>query len=153
MTVPKLVRRQEKGRRAEPSHGMEKLSHQASQVQACGQMIAAMSNQAADIQCGLNALVATHRTIAFLDPPTDGPFIGVVGAVQNRISFAIFPGAIKGEARPEVPAVEEQFAQAIGETGSSAFPGSGSRDIPFIEGLHFVLLLRLARMDQFSQTP
>ena len=87
------------------------------------QMIAAPGQQATGVQGGLWALVAAHgatRTcsaggagVAFLDPPADSAFAGVVGAIRALVLRAM-PGAVTREARPQIPTVQEQQAETVG---------------------------------------
>jgi hypothetical protein len=67
---------------------------------------------------GLCAFVPPHGAIALLDPPANGAFVGVVAPIQERLSLPIFPSAIEGQARPEVPTVQKEIAQAIDQAAS-----------------------------------
>src|SRR5437763_9417909 len=59
-------------------------------------------------------LVAPHRAIALFDPPADRTLRGIVGAIE-RFLFGSFPFAIARQAMPQVPAIQKQEAQAIGQ--------------------------------------
>ena len=106
-----------------------------------------MGDQAADIQGGLVAFITAQSAIALLDPPANGVFGSIVGAIQNGMASGVFPGAVEGQARPQVPAVEEQVAEAIGNAGIGTLGGSSCRGIAFIQGLDFSLLSGLSGMD------
>ena len=96
-------------------------------------MIATIGDQTADIQNGPLPFVAPHGAVAFLDPPANGAFAGIVGAIQDFIAVGILgtapetrlPGTIKGQARPENPAVQEEVAQPISQAGH--LPGTRGR--------------------------
>ena len=45
-----------------------------------------------------------------LDRPPNRAFAGVVGAIQDGFALGILPGAIEGQAWPQVPTVQEQVA-------------------------------------------
>ena len=115
-------------------------------------MVTAKGDQPADIQGRLFPLVASHGTISLFDPPTNRSFIGVISPIQNRLPILGFPGAIKGQAGPEVPTIQEQVAHPIGSTGHLSFLGRSGPGITVIQSEKFMLFMGLARMDQFPQT-
>ena len=86
-------------------------------------MIAAIGDQATDIQGRLNPFVAAHGAVAFFDPPADGAFGGVVGAIQDFATGRVFPVPVKGQTRPAIPAIQEEVAQAISQAGRFPFWG------------------------------
>ena len=56
-------------------------SDEGCQVQSLCKMIAAVGNQPTDIQGRTFALVSAHGSVAFFDPPANGAFGGVIGAI------------------------------------------------------------------------
>src|SRR5271157_4862307 len=115
-------------------------------------MISTVGDQTTDVQRRLITFISTHRSIAFLDPPPNGSFCGVVRSIQNRMAIGIFPRAVESQARPEVPAIQKEIAHAVSYPGGLAFLGMRGGRIAFIQGLHLRLLIRLSGMNQFSQT-
>ena len=77
-----------------------KSGDQSRQIQAAFQMTAAVGNQTTNLQSGLRRFVATHSAVTFFDPPTDGTFGGIVGAIQDLATRGICPIPIKRETRP-----------------------------------------------------
>lgn len=66
----RLVKSRAPGRETRPvSSPCKGLGDQNGQIQSLSQVIATISDQAADIESGLLAFVAPHGTIALLDPP------------------------------------------------------------------------------------
>src|SRR4030066_2590258 len=101
--------------------------HQLCQIEALRQMITTIGDQAADIESGLTPLVTPPAAVAFLDPPTNGAFAGIVGTVQDFISLGILPGTIEGQARPQAPAVKEEAAHPVSQ--ASCLSGTGDRGL------------------------
>jgi hypothetical protein len=87
VNVPKLVKGDEKAQR----EMIFQLEHQSGdtgdQIHVIGRLVAAINDQAADVQGRSLAIVPTYRAIAFLDPPADGALIGIVYAVQEAGHF------------------------------------------------------------------
>ena len=78
--------------------------------------VATPSKEATDAHRILGHFVATHRAIAFFDPPADGTLTGIVGAIE-RFSLRPFPLAIARQAMPEMEADPE--TRAAGDTPDS----------------------------------
>ena len=96
---------------------LSRLCDEQSQIGASAiQVVARPGQEAADIACGLGALVAAHGALALLDTPADAALRAVVGTVDG-LTLRACPGAIAGQARPEVPAAQEERAHTIGQTG------------------------------------
>ena len=86
---------------------LSRLCDEQSQVRSSAiQVVATPGQEAADIDCGLGALVAAHGAVALLDTPADAGPGAVVGPVDD-LTFRAYSGAMEGQARPEVPAVQE----------------------------------------------
>ena len=68
-------------------------------------------DQAAYAKSRLHLFVAAHGAVAFFDPPANGAFTIVVGAVYDLISVFVLPSAIESQARPEVPAIQAEQPQ------------------------------------------
>src|SRR3972149_1637039 len=79
------------------------------------QVIPSKGDQAANAKGGMRLLIAAHGAITLFDPPANGAFTIIVGAIQNHISIFILPITIESQARPEIPAIHEQVAHAIGD--------------------------------------
>ena len=107
-------------------------------------MVAAPSQKTADIDRRLRALVAAFGAVALLNPPTDALFGAVVGAVDGLTFLRAVPGAVAGQTRPQVPAVQEEQARAIGEFGALSFARCARLRITVEQVLQFALRLRLA---------
>src|ERR1700694_6225492 len=104
--------------------------------------------QATNAHRMLRYLVAAHGAIALLDPPADGTLGDIVSAIKG-FPVGSFPFAITRQARPEVPAIQKQEAQAIGQTLMLAFVGRRGFQIAPMHGLQFGGLLALSTPDQF----
>src|SRR5712692_503277 len=110
--------------------------------------VATPSEQATDAHRMLGHLVAAHGAIAFFDPPADGALRGVVGAIE-RFAFGAFPAAIARQAMPQVPAIQKQEPQAIGEALMLSFARRRGLQIASVQRFQFRGLLALATSDQF----
>src|SRR6266851_723728 len=97
----------------------------------------------------LRNFIAAHGAIAFFDPPADGPLTGIVGAIE-RFALGSFPLAIACQAMPEIPAIQKQEAQAIGQTLVLSFVRWRGLQIAPMHGFQFTRLLALAAFDQFT---
>jgi hypothetical protein len=93
--------------------------------------------------------VAAHTAIAFFDPPADGPLAGIVGAIQ-LLSLGSFAEAVAREAMPQVPAVEKQEAQAVGQTLVLTITRRTGLQIAPMQGFSFLALLPLPAPDQLA---
>src|SRR5260370_41882812 len=105
--------------------------------------------QATDAHRMLGHLVATHRAIALLDPPANGTLTAIVGAIEG-FSLGSFPLAIACQAMPEVPAIQKQEPQAIGQSLVRSFLRWHGLQIAPMHGFQFTGLLPLATLDQFT---
>ena len=83
------------------------------------------AQHAADAQRIGRDLVATHRAIAFLDPPANGSFAGIIGAIQLLL-VRTTPLTIACQAAPQVPSIQIQETQPIGQARNSPFLGRSS---------------------------
>ena len=73
---------------------LSRLCDEQSQVRSSAiQVVATPGQEAADIDCGLGALVAAHGAVALLDTPADAALGAVVGPVDS-LTFRAYPGAI-----------------------------------------------------------
>jgi hypothetical protein len=68
----------------------------------CCEELATPGEQATDVHRILRNFVATHRSIAFFNPPANRALTGIVGAIE-RFLFGSFPRAIARQAIPRVP--------------------------------------------------
>src|SRR2546425_3658556 len=87
---------------------------------ATGEKVAAPSQQAADAEGIGWDDVSTHCAIALLNPPANGSLAGVIGAIQLLLVGAT-PLAIACQAAPQIPAIQKQETEPIGQTGRRPF--------------------------------
>jgi len=86
----------------------------------CTQEVATAGQQATHIDRIAGDFVSAHRAIALFDPPADGTFTRIVGAIKG-FSLGSFPTAIARQPMPEVPAIQKQEAQSIRQTEVCTF--------------------------------
>jgi len=111
--------------------------------------VATPGKQATDAHRMLRHLVAPHRAIALFDPPADGTLRGIVGAIEG-FPFGSFPRAVARQARPQVPAIQKQEPQAIGEALMLSLARRTGFEIAPVQRFQFRGLLALATLDQFA---
>ena len=111
--------------------------------------VATPGEQATDAHRILGHLVATHGVIAFFDPPADGALTGIVGAIE-RFPFGSFPFAIARQAMPQVPAIQKQESQTIGQTLVLSLLRRRGLQIAPVQRFQFRSLLPLSALDQFA---
>jgi hypothetical protein len=113
------------------------------------QVVATPGEQATDTHRILGYLVATHGAIAFFDPPANGARAAIVGAIE-LFPFGSFPRAVARQAKPEIPAIEKQEPQTIGETLMLSRLRRRGVQIAPVQRFQFRSLLPLSTLDQFT---
>jgi hypothetical protein len=93
--------------------------------------------------------VSAHRAVALFDPPPDGSLTCIIGAIQLFL-VGPAPFAIARQPTPQVPAIQKQQTQPIGQTGRCSFVWSSGLQGAPMQLLQFGPLLRLAAVDQFA---
>ena len=96
----------------------------------------------------LRNFIAAHGAIAFFDPPADGPLTGIVGAIE-RFALGSFPAAIARQAMPQVPAIQKQEPQAIGQALMRSLARRCGLQIAPVQRFQFRSLFPLTTSDQF----
>lgn len=91
--------------------------------------------------------VSTHRTIALFDPPADGALTGIVGAIK-RFPFGSFPRAVARQAVPEIPPIQKQESETIGQTLVFSLLRRHGLQIAPLQRFQFRRLLPLPTLDQ-----
>jgi hypothetical protein len=113
------------------------------------QKIATPGEQATHIDRILRDLVATHGAVAFFDPPANGTFTRIVGAIEC-FSLGPFPGPVACQAMPEIPAVQNHESEPRGQTEVLAVLRWCSLQIASMQRFQFSGLLFLPALDQFA---
>jgi hypothetical protein len=113
-------------------------------------MITGMGNQAANVHNRLLALVTTHGTIAFLDPPADTTLTTIVRSIDHSVPIGILPGSIKSQPRPKIPTIEEKVTHAISDRMRNLF-GLFGIGITMIQFFQFELIIWAVKMDHRFQ--
>src|SRR5512135_478213 len=111
--------------------------------------VAAPSQQATDTSRIGRNLIAAHRAIPFLDPPANGTFAGIIGAIP-LLAVGSTPLALARQTAPQGPAIQKQQTQPRGEAGSRSFLGRSGFRRAARPRFQLPALLRLPTLDQFS---